>query len=46
MLLDLCHQYRFRLHIVHLSTMLALPMLSAAKREGLPQDTYMQNFSE
>jgi allantoinase len=36
MLIGLCRQYRFRLHIVHLSTALALPMLAAAKREGLP----------
>lgn len=36
MLLDLCRRYRFRLHIVHLSTALALPMLRTAKAEGLP----------
>jgi allantoinase len=36
MLLDLCRRYRFRLHIVHLSTALALRDLRAAKREGLP----------
>jgi allantoinase len=36
MLLELCRRYRFRLHIVHLSTAKALPMLAAAKREGLP----------
>ena len=36
MLLELCRQYRFRLHIVHLSTAKALPLLAAAKREGLP----------
>jgi allantoinase len=36
MLIDLCRQYRFRLHIVHLSTAKALPMIAAAKREGLP----------
>jgi allantoinase len=36
MLLDLCRAYRFRLHIVHLSTAKALPMLAAARREGLP----------
>lgn len=36
MLLDLCRMCRFRLHIVHLSTALALPMLAAAKGEGLP----------
>lgn len=36
MLLELCRRHRFRLHIVHLSTAKALPMLAAAKREGLP----------
>jgi allantoinase len=36
MLLDLCRTYGFRLHIVHLATAKALPMLAAAKREGLP----------
>ena len=36
MLLELCREYRFRLHIVHLSTARALPMLAAARREGLP----------
>ena len=36
MLLDLSRRYRFRLHIVHLSTARALPMLAAAKAEGLP----------
>lgn len=36
MLLELCRRERFRLHIVHLSTATALPMLAAAKREGLP----------
>jgi allantoinase len=36
MLLDLCRTYEFRLHIVHLATAKALPMLAAAKREGLP----------
>jgi allantoinase len=36
MLLDLCREYRFRLHIVHLSTAQALPLIAAAKREGLP----------
>lgn len=35
MLLALCRQYRFHLHIVHLSTALALPELRAAKAEGL-----------
>lgn len=36
MLIELCRTYRFRLHIVHLSTMLGLPVLAAAKAEGLP----------
>ena len=36
LLIALCRTYRFRLHIVHLSTMQALPMLAAARREGLP----------
>lgn len=35
LLLDLCRQYRFRLHIVHLSTALAVPELAAARAEGL-----------
>ena len=32
----LCRQYNFRLHIVHLSTALALDDLKAARAEGLP----------
>jgi allantoinase len=36
MLLELCREHRFRLHIVHLSTARALPLIAAAKREGLP----------
>jgi allantoinase len=36
MLLALCRRYEFRLHIVHLATAKALPMLGAAKHEGLP----------
>ena len=35
-LLRLCRQYRFRLHVVHLATAMALPMLREAKAEGLP----------
>ena len=35
MLLGLCREYKFRLHIVHLATAKALPMLAAARREGL-----------
>ena len=35
MLLKLCRLYRFRLHIVHLSTAQALDRLQAAKAEGL-----------
>jgi allantoinase len=36
LLIDLCRTYRFRLHIVHLSTAEALPMLAATRAEGLP----------
>jgi allantoinase len=36
LMLSLCRQYRFRLHIVHLATSRALDMLRAAKSEGLP----------
>jgi allantoinase len=36
LLLRLCRKYRFRLHIVHLSTTLALEELGAAQAEGLP----------
>jgi len=36
MLLELCRETPFRLHIVHLSTAKALPLIAAAKREGLP----------
>ena len=36
LLIHLCRQYKFRLHIVHLSTAHALPDLRAAKAEGLP----------
>jgi len=36
LLIELCRTYRFRLHIVHLSTAQALPMIRAAKAEGLP----------
>jgi allantoinase len=36
MLLELCREHCFRLHIVHLSTAKALPLIAAAKREGLP----------
>jgi allantoinase len=36
MLLDLCREFRFRLHIVHLATPLAFPMLRKAKENGLP----------
>jgi allantoinase len=36
MLLELCRETPFRLHIVHLSTAKALPLIVAAKREGLP----------
>jgi allantoinase len=36
LMIGLCRQYRFRLHIVHLSTSLALDDLRAARAEGLP----------
>jgi allantoinase len=36
LLLSLCREYRFRLHIVHLSSAKALPMLHAARAKGLP----------
>jgi allantoinase len=36
MLLALCREYKFRLHIVHLSAAKALPELRAARAEGLP----------
>lgn len=36
MLIELCRKYRFRLHIVHLATALALEDLRAARAEGLP----------
>jgi len=35
MMLSLCRQYDFRLHVVHLSSGLALPGLRAARSEGL-----------
>jgi allantoinase len=35
LLLSLCREYKFRLHIVHLSASAALPELSAARSEGL-----------
>lgn len=36
MMLSLCREYNFHLHIVHLSTSRALPALRAARAEGLP----------
>jgi allantoinase len=36
MLLSLCREYKFRLHIVHLSASCALSELRAARSEGLP----------
>jgi allantoinase len=36
LLISLCRKYKFRLHIVHLSASPALPMLCAARAEGLP----------
>jgi allantoinase len=36
LLISLCREFRFRLHIVHLSTCEGLSLLGAARREGLP----------
>jgi allantoinase len=36
LLLVLCREYKFRLHIVHLSASKALPELRAARSQGLP----------
>jgi len=36
LMIRLCRQYGFRLHIVHLSTSLAIDDLKAARAEGLP----------
>jgi allantoinase len=36
LMIRLCREYRCRVHIVHLATGEALPMLASAKREGLP----------
>jgi allantoinase len=36
MLLSACREFKFRLHIVHLSASTALPELRAARSEGLP----------
>jgi allantoinase len=36
LLISLCREYKFHLHIVHLSTTQALPVLRAARLEGLP----------
>jgi allantoinase len=36
LMIQLCRQYKFRLHIVHLSSALALPDIAAARAEGLP----------
>jgi allantoinase len=36
MMISLCREFRFRLHIVHLATCEALDMLCAARAEGLP----------
>jgi len=36
LMLSLCREFRFRLHLVHLATGLALGILRAAKLEGLP----------
>jgi allantoinase len=36
LMLALCKEFRFKLHIVHLATCHALPMLGAARAQGLP----------
>ena len=36
MLLSLCREFKFRLHVVHLSASQALPELRAARLQGLP----------
>jgi allantoinase len=36
LLISLCREYRFRLHVVHLATCQALDLLRSAKSEGLP----------
>jgi len=36
LMIELCRQYRCRVHIVHLSSVEALPDLRAARAEGLP----------
>jgi allantoinase len=36
MLLNLCREFKFRLHIVHLATSQGLALIRAAKAEGLP----------
>jgi allantoinase len=36
LLISLCRKYKFRLHIVHLSASQALPLLRAARADGLP----------
>jgi allantoinase len=36
MMIELCRRYGARIHIVHLASSLALPLLAAARAEGLP----------
>jgi len=36
MMIELCRRYGVRIHIVHLASALALPLLDAARAEGLP----------
>jgi allantoinase len=36
LLISLCREFRFRLHVVHLSTSEAIALIRAAKDEGLP----------
>ncbi len=35
-IIDLCREHRARCHIVHVASRSALPLIAAAKREGLP----------
>lgn len=36
LLIDLCREYRARIHVVHLAAAAALPLLQAARSQGLP----------
>jgi allantoinase len=51
LMISLCREYRFRLHIVHLATSEALELVRAAKVEGLPVSVetcphYLHFFSD